>query len=419
MILKTLDDIDLKGKRVLFRVAYDVPLRRKGIGWIVADDSRIRATIPTLRHLIKKKCRIVIVTYLNRPGGKVVEKDKLNPVAKSLSTIINRPVKKLDTCTGPDVQKALDAMKPSDIVMLENVRFSQGEETNDAAFAATLASYADCVVFDAFAQSHRECPSITGILSLLPSVCGLSMLQEYKTLTSLLAKPKYPFVVVMGGAKISDKVEALEHLLGIADIILIGGAMAHNFLKAEGVKISASLIEDPPIDSKKRQQHMYSVAEHILAKAKGIFVNLGHNQSIPKLVLPIDLVAASKAQDLAQTEIVDLTGDHPLPWNWMYLDIGPNTANYYSSIIKKAKTIFWNGPMGYSELQQFSTGTKAIAESIAANKGTTIIGGGDTEIVIKSLGLHKKYSFVSTGGGASLYVLAGKELPVLPYLKKS
>ena len=419
MKLKGLEDIDLKGKRVLFRTAYDVPMKKRSIGWSVADDSRIKATIPTLRYLIKKKCKVIILTWLNRPGGKVVEKDRLNPVAKSLAALIQRPVKKIDHCIGTEVEKAVLAMKPGDILMLENVRFMQGEESNDAAFAAQLASNADCIVFDAFAQSHRDCPSTTGILSLLPSTCGLNMIQEYTALTNLLAKPKYPFVVVMGGAKISDKVETLMHLLPIADIILVGGAMAHNFLKAEGVKISASLIEDLPIDSKKRQQHMFTVAEEILKEAKGIFVNLGSKQSIQKLVLPLDLVAASKAENLSHTQVVDLSGDHSLPWNWMYLDIGPKTIEYYSMILKKAKTIFWNGPLGYFELDQFSVGTKAIAESIAANKGTTIVGGGDTEIAVKSLALQRKFSFLSTGGGASLHVLAGKELPVLKYLKKS
>ncbi len=418
MKLKSLDDIELKGKRVLFRTAYDVPMKKRGIGWSVADDSRIKATIPTLRYLIKKKCKIIILTWLNRPGGKTVEKDRLNPIAKSLATLIQRPVKKIDHCIGTEVEKAVLAMKPGDILMLENVRFMQGEESNDAAFAAQLASNADCIVFDAFAQSHRDCPSTTGILSLLPSTCGLNMIQEYTALTNLLAKPKYPFVVVMGGAKISDKIEALEHLLPIADTVLIGGAMAHNFLKAQGVKISASLVEDPPIDNKKRQQHMFELAEIILKKAKGTFVNLGNNQSIPKLVLPIDLVAASKAESYAETEVVDLLNERPLQWNWMYLDIGPKTVEMYSAILKKAKTIFWNGPLGYCELDAFCKGTRTIAASIAQNKGTTIVGGGDTEVVVKSFGLQKKFSFLSTGGGASFLILAGKQLPVLPFLTK-
>ena len=419
MKLKGLDDIDLKGKRVLFRVAYDVPLKRQGLGWIVVDDTRIKATIPTLRHLLKKKCRVIIITYLNRPGGKVVEKDRLNPVAKCLSALINRPVKKLDSCVGPDVEKSVLAMKPGEIVMLENVRFFPGEENGDTAFAEQLASYGECVVFDAFAQSHRDCPSTTGILSRLPSVCGLNMIQELTTLTKLLSKPKYPFVVVMGGAKISDKIEALDHLLTIADIVLIGGAMAHNFLKAKGIKISASLVEDPPIDSKKRQQHMFELAENIIEKTKDIFVNLGQSHAIPKLVLPLDLIAASKATPLAKTEVVDLSSEHPLPWNWMYLDIGPKTVEYYSAIIKKAKTLFWNGPLGYCELERFSSGTRAIATAIASNRGTTIVGGGDTEAVAKSFGLQKKFNFISTGGGASFQVLAGKELPVVPYLTQS
>lgn len=418
MKLKGLDDIDLKGKRVLLRVAYDVPLKRQGMGWTVADDSRIRATIPTLRYLLKKKCKIIILTYLNRPGGKVVEKDRLNPVAKCLSALINRPVKKLDATIGPEVTKTLELMKPCDIVLLENVRFEKGEENGDDTFAAQLASLGEVCVFDAFAQSHRDCPSTTGILSRLPSIAGINMVQEYTTLSNLLARPKYPFVVVMGGAKISDKIEALEHLLPIADIILIGGAMAHNFLKAQGIKIGASLVEDPPIDSKKRQQHMFELAEKLLGATKGIFVNLGPSLSIPKLVLPIDLVAASKAAALAKTEVVDMASEHPLPWNWMYLDIGPKTVEYYSTILKKAKTIFWNGPLGYCELERFSSGTRIVAKTIASNRSTTIVGGGDTEIVVKKFGLEKKYTMVSTGGGAAFQVLAGKELPVMPFLKK-
>lgn len=418
MKLKGLDDIDLKGKRVLFRVAYDVPLKKQGLGWSVADDSRIAATIPTLRKLIRKKCRIIIVTWLNRPGGKVVEKDRLNPVAKTVSQLIRQPVKKLDASMGSDVEKTIQAMKPCDIVMLENVRFEKGEENGDAAFAEKLATYADCVVFDAFAQSHRDCPSTTGILSRLPSVAGLNMAKEFETLSTLLAKPKYPFVVVMGGAKISDKIETLEHLLPIADIILIGGAMAHNFLKAQGIKISASLVEDPPIDNKKRQQHMFELAERVLEKTKGVYVNLGLKAAVPKLVLPLDLVAASKAATVAQTQIVDVSHDQPLHWNWMYLDIGPRTVGYYSAILKKAKTIFWNGPLGYCELPRFSAGTRAVAQTIASNRSLTIVGGGDTEIVVKQFGLQKKFTMVSTGGGAAFSLLAGKQLPVIPYLTK-
>lgn len=418
MKLKGLDDINLKGKRVLFRTAYDVPLKKQGMGWSVADDIRIAATIPTLRKLLRKKCRIIIVTWLNRPGGRVVEKDRLNPVAKTLSQLIRQPVKKLDYCLGPDVQKALASMKQGDIVMLENVRFEPGEENGDNALAEKLASYADCVVFDAFAQSHRDCPSTTGIMSRLPSVAGLNMAKEFETLSTLLAKPKYPFVVVMGGAKISDKIEALEHLLPIADIILIGGAMAHNFFKAQGIKISASLVEDPPIDNKKRQQHMFELAEQVLEKTKGIYVNLGLKVAVPKLVLPLDLIAASKAASVAKTEIVDVSHDQPLQWNWMYLDIGPQTVEFFSSILKKAKTIFWNGPLGYCEVERFSEGTKAIARAIASNRSSTIVGGGDTEAVVRQFGLQNKFSMVSTGGGAAFHLLAGKELPVLKYLSK-
>lgn len=419
MNLKTLADIDIRGKRVIFRTSYDVPLTRQHERMIIADDTRIRATLPSLRYLLRKKCKIIILTWLNRPGGKVIEKDRLDCVAQALSDLIKRPVRKLDSCIGPAVESALKEMKPQDIVMLENVRFHSEEESGSKSFAAALAKYGDCVVFDAFAQSHRDCPSTTGILSLLPSVCGMNMAEEYGTLSSLLTNPQYPFVVVLGGAKISDKVEMIKHLLPIADCILLGGALAHNFLKARGLKIAASQVESRRVGSKKNLQRMFELAEELLEATQGTFIHLGANLTVPKLVIPIDLVAASKLDPIAKTKIVNLTEEEALPWNWMYLDIGPRTIEYYTSIIGKAKTVFWNGPLGYAEIDRFAEGSRKIADAMAHTKAKTIIGGGDTELLLRKWHLSRKMSFVSTGGGAALHLLAGKELPVLNYLSRN
>ncbi|MDO8571640.1 MAG: phosphoglycerate kinase [bacterium] len=416
MKLKTLKDIDLRGKRVLFRVAYDVPLYEDKGHWFVADDTRIKSSIPTLKLLLKNKCKIVIVTWLGRPGGKLNEKYKLDPVAKRLEELIKKPVRKLDHCKGPAVDAIIKGMKPREIVMLENVRFNPEEEGKKASFADDLAKHGELVVFEAFAQSHRDYPSTTGLLERVPSVTGLDMEKEITTLSALLETPKHPFIVILGGAKISDKIETLHYLLPIADIILIGGAMAHNFLKAQGIKIAASFVEDTY--SKKEKKDVFRIAEEILNQTKGTFVNLGPGLNIPKLVLPLDLVAAPKIEKSAETKIVEITEEGTLPWNWMYLDIGPKTLELYSKIILKSKTVFWNGPMGYFELDAFGEGTKGVAHAIAKSKALSVIGGGDTESIVKKYKLAKAFNHVSTGGGALLEFLSGKELPVMKYLKK-
>lgn len=418
--LKTLKDISLKNKRVLFRTAYDVPVEKKGQKWIVSDDTRIVASIPTLKHLLKNNCKIVILTWLGRPGGKPDDKLKADPVAKRLSELIRRPVKKLNDCIGPDVDRALAAMKPKDIILLENVRFHPEEEARDETFAKKLSALADCVVFDAFAQSHRDYPSTTGILKELPSGAGLHMEKELSILSSLMKKPKVPFVVILGGAKISDKIETLRAFLSLADVILIGGAMAHNFLKVQGIKIGASYIEkDATLTLKKETQSILQTAEELLKKTKDTFVNLGPGLNVPKLVLPVDFVAAAnKDGKMVQTKIISIEQNSIMPRDWMYLDIGPKTVLYYTSIIKKAKTVFWNGPLGYFESDQFAAGTKGIAKAIMHSKAVSILGGGDTQSFAKKYRMTKKFTFVSTGGGASLELLSGKEFPVLKYLKK-
>jgi len=420
MSLKTLKDISLKNKRVLFRTAYDVPIEKKGGKWIVSDDTRIQASIPTLKHLLKNNCKVVILTWLGRPGGKPDDKLKLDPVAKRLSELIRRPVKKLNDCIGPDVDRALNAMKSKDIILLENIRFHPEEEGRDEKFTEKLARLAECVVFEAFAQSHRDYPSTTGILQKLPSVAGLHMAKELSVLQSLMKKPKVPFIVILGGAKISDKIETLRAFLSLADVILIGGAMAHNFLKVQGIKIGASYIEkDEGRTPKKETQTILQTAEELLKKTKDTFVNLGPGLNVPKLVLPIDFIAASNKDGKSiETKIISIEQNSIMPRDWMYLDIGPKTVAHYAAIIKKAKTIFWNGPLGYFEVDQFAAGTKGVAKAIAQSKAVSILGGGDTQSFVKKYRMQKKFTFVSTGGGASLELLSGKEFPVLKYLTK-
>ncbi len=418
--LKTLKDISLKNKRVIFRTAYDVPLEKKGARWIVSDDTRIATSIPTLKYLLKNNCKIVILTWLGRPAGKPDEKMKLDPVAKRLSELIHRKVKKLNDCVGSDVDRALATMKPKDIVLLENVRFHPEEEARDEKFTQKLSTLGECVVFDAFAQSHRDYPSTTGILKALPSVAGIHMEKELTTFQSLMKKPKVPFVVILGGAKISDKIETLHAFLSLADIILIGGAMAHNFLKVQGIKIGASYIEkDAALTPKKETQSILKTAEELLKKTKDTFVNLGPGLNVPKLVLPLDFVAASsKDGSSIETKNISIEQNSTMPRDWMYLDIGPKTVTYYASIIKKAKTIFWNGPVGYFEADQFCAGSKGIAQAIIQSRAVSILGGGDTQSFAKKYRMTKKFTFVSTGGGASLELLSGKEFPVLKYLLK-
>ncbi len=418
MKLKSLSDIDLKGKRVLFRVAYDVPLVEKNGRLEVGDDTRIQTSIKTLRYLLARRCKIIILTWLGRPGGIVDTKYSLEPVARRLHEIIKKEVTLLDGVSGPEVARRISEMKAKDIVMLENVRFSPQEEHHEDALAQEVAGYADCVVFDAFAQSHRDYPSTTGILSRLPSVCGYDMAEEMNALQPLLAKPAYPFVVVLGGAKISDKIDLIQNLLPKADVVLIGGALAHNFLKARGIKIAASLVEGQSLELKREQKKLFAVAEDIMHSVSDTYVNLGPGLSIPKLVLPIDLVACSKVSSETRTKIIDLEGRTTLPWNWTYMDIGPQTAALYSSIIKKAKLIFWNGPLGYTEKREFAAGTLEVAKAIAGSKARSIVGGGDTEGFLREYRLKKSFSYVSTGGGAVLEFLSGRELPVLKYLKK-
>jgi len=338
-------------------------------------------------------------------------------VAEKLSGILGRPVKKMDDCVGPEVEKAVKAMQPGEIIMLENVRFHPEEEKEDPAFAQQLADLGELVVFDAFAQSHRVHSSTTGILKQKEAVAGFLVEKELKILSGLLKNPERPFVVVLGGAKLSDKLETTINLIEKADGLLIGGAMANAFLKAKNIPIENSFIEDEPVTIAQGEPRLpVEIAQDILAKAAAKQPSLINVPNLDFLQLPLDLVAADSLAEPTKHQLVDLEKGEQLPKGWTYLDIGPKTGKLFQKVISQARTIFWNGPMGLFEEEEFTQGTKAVAEAIVASKATSIIGGGDTEKIVKMFKLEGKFSHVSTGGGASLEFLAGKKLPAVELL---
>lgn len=408
MKLKSIKEFkNLKGKTVLFRVAYDLPLKEKNGKWQVSDTRRIEETLPTLKYLLKNQCKILVLSWLSRPGGKIVDKYKMDPVAKSLSKLIKKPVKKLDDCIGPKVNETIKKMKPGDIVMLENVRFYQAEEDNDKQFAKDLVAGMDLICFDAFAQAHRVHASTTGITELIPTYSGFLLDKEIKVLSGIMKNPRRPLVVVLGGAKMSDKIAVLENLLKVADKVLVGGGAANIFLKVKGFPIGQSLIESSFVDKAKRKDlNIQDFASQLLKKYKN------------KIVLPVDMMTAEKIDAKAKYKLIDLEKNESINDQWMFLDIGPHTIANYLVEMKKAKTIFWNGPMGVFEIDQFAFGTKKIAEAVARSQATTVIGGGDTEIVVAKYKLDGKFNHISTGGGASLEFLGGKELPALKKIIK-
>jgi phosphoglycerate kinase len=331
----------------------------------------------------------------------------MDPVARALSRLIGRPVKKLDDCIGPKVLEQVRKMKAGQIVMLENVRFYHQEEENNRLFAALLVQGLDLICFDAFAQSHRVHASTTGITQFLPAYAGLLLQKEIKVLSGIIKDPARPLVVVLGGAKMSDKVAVLQHLLDIADKVLIGGGAANVFLKAKGYRIGRSLIESSFVDKAKRKNvNIVKFAQHLLRVDKD------------KLVIPVDMLSGNKIDENALVELVDLEKGQNIDKRWLFLDIGPKTVANYLVELKKARTIFWNGPMGVFEERKFAFGTKKIAEAVARSQAVSVIGGGDTEIVVAKYRLEGKFTHVSTGGGASLEFLSGKELPALKNILK-
>lgn len=381
----TIRDVDIEGKKVLVRCDFNVP---QDENLNITDDTRIRAALPTLQYILKMNPqKLIVMSHLGRPEGKVVPKYSLKPVAQRLKELLQQEVKMLSDCVGDEVKKEIDASAER-VILLENLRFHPEEEKNDQSFSRALAGLADIYVNDAFGAAHRAHASTEGIMHYVTSVSGLLLEKETNYLGSILEKPKKPFMVILGGAKVSDKIAVIQNLLPKADEIIIGGGMCYTFLKAQGNDIGNSKLEQDSLE----------VAKEILDEAKKKKV---------KIFLPIDNVVADKITAGANVKIV---GEN-IPEGWIGVDIGPKTIKNFCATLKKAKTIVWNGPLGIFERDEFSSGTRKIAEFIAQLKATTIIGGGDTAAAVAKFGLENKMTHISTGGGASLEFLEGKILP--------
>jgi phosphoglycerate kinase len=390
----TLRDVDVRGKRVLVRVDFNVPIKEDGDKIEITDDTRIREALPTINYLREQKAKAILMSHFGRPKGKPVPKYSLRPIGNYLHTLIDRPVVFSHDTIGDVPKKIVNAMQDGDVALLENLRFQPGEEANDPKFAHTLADLGDVYVNDAFGAAHRAHASTAGITMFINiRAMGFLMEKELKYLYDELDKPAKPFLVIMGGAKVSDKIGVLKALMQKADTILIGGAMANTFFKAEGIPIGASRVEADKT----------SLAKELLDFAKKCGV---------KFLLPIDVVEAQEIKTAAKTRNSSrLSPESGITDGWQAVDIGKATIALFQEEIAKAKTIFWNGPVGIFEIPDFAEGTIAIAEALANSGATTIIGGGDSVTAVKQAGLTDKMTFISTGGGASLELLEGKELP--------
>ena len=385
MAKRALTDYPVDGRRVFVRVDFNVPLE----GGEVADDTRIRAALPTIKYLIDHGCGVVLASHLGRPKGQVVPELRLDPVALRLSELLGRPVEKLHDCIGPDVQTSADSLQPGGVLLLENLRFHSEETTNDPGFARQLAGLADVYVNDAFGTAHRAHASTVGVPQVLPGVAGLLMARELDVLGRLLTDPRRPFVVLLGGAKVSDKIGVIRKMLTVADAILIGGAMCFPLLWATGYEVGRSKVEEGTS----------GVAQEIIAAAE---------QASCDVVLPTDVVVAPQAAAGAPRRTVAVDA---IPTTEMGLDIGPDTVAAFSERIVAAGTVFWNGPMGLFELDEFAAGTREVGEAVASCAGVTVVGGGDTVSAVRRFGLADRITHVSTGGGASMEFLEGKALP--------
>lgn len=387
---KTIEDIEVKGKRVLVRVDFNVPQDETGR---ITDDRRIRAALPTIQYLINHGAKTILVSHLGRPKGKPEDREKftLKPVAERLGELLGKPVPLAPDCIGPEVQKMVQALGEGDVLLLENVRFHPQEEKNDPAFAKQLADLAEVYVNDAFGTAHRAHASTEGVTKYLPGVAGYLMQKEIEYLGGALATPKRPFIAVLGGAKVKDKIPVIENLVGKVDRLIIGGGMAYTFLKAQGKEIGQSLLDAESID----------FCREMLAKAGD------------KILLPVDVVVADgnpfeKGADAVQTRVVSVDA---IPADWQGVDIGPETQKRFAEAVKGAGTVVWNGPMGIFEFDRFAVGTRAMAQALADSGAVTIVGGGDSAAAVEQLGFAEKMTHISTGGGASLEFLEGRVLP--------
>lgn len=384
---KTVKDIELRGNKVLVRVDFNVPLEDGE----VMDDTRIQAALPTIQHLLDRDAAVILCSHLGRPKGEVDLNFSLRPVGEYLAELLGKEVKFSEDCIGATAKEAARSLEVGEVLLLENTRFHPGEKANDPEMARQLAILAEVFVNDAFGSAHRAHASTVGVAEKLPAVAGLLMEKEILYLGQVIAEPEYPFVVILGGAKISDKIGVIENLLGMADKILIGGGMANTFFKAQGFNMGDSLVEEDAV----------STAEMLLKKAKN------------KVQLPVDVVLADEFSENAEAKTAPVRN---IPDGWRILDIGEETVRLFSQEIINAKTVVWNGPMGVFEFEKFAKGTFGIAQAVADCSGLTIVGGGDSAAAVKQSGLADKIKHISTGGGASLMMLEGKTLPGLAAL---
>ena len=380
---KTVRDLEWAGKRALVRCDFNAPLNDDGE---ITDDIRIRSAVPTIQYLREQGAAVILCSHMGRPKGKVAEDLRLNVVAERLSELLGVNVVKTDDCIGADVRAAVAGMSPGDVLLLENLRFHAAEEKNDPEFAKQLADLADVYVNDAFGTAHRAHASTEGVTAYLPSVAGFLVEKEIQFIGSAVQNPKRPFVAILGGAKISDKIGVIENLLTKAETVLIGGGMANTFLKAKGFEMADSLVEESSVE----------LAGELMAKAGAA------------LLVPVDVVVADAFSAEANHKIVPADG---VEAGWRVLDIGPKTVQLYAAKVASAGTVVWNGPMGVFEMAPFAAGTFGVAQALAASSAVTIIGGGDSAAAVEQAGLADKMSHISTGGGASLEFLEGKELP--------
>ncbi|MFA2810099.1 phosphoglycerate kinase [Bacillus mycoides] len=383
---KSIRDVDLKGKRVFCRVDFNVPMKEGKI----TDETRIRAALPTIQYLIEQGAKVILASHLGRPKGQAVEELRLTPVAARLGELLGKDVKKADEAFGPVAQEMVAAMNEGDVLVLENVRFYAGEEKNDAELAKEFAALADIFVNDAFGAAHRAHASTAGIADYLPAVSGLLMEKELDVLGKALSNPERPFTAIIGGAKVKDKIGVIRHLLDKVDNLIIGGGLAYTFVKALGHEIGLSLCENDKIELAKEFMQ--------LAKEKGV-----------NFYMPVDVVITEEFSETATTQIV---GIDSILSTWEGVDIGPKTREIYADVIKNSKLVVWNGPMGVFEMTPFAEGTKAVGQALADAEDTySVIGGGDSAAAVEKFGMADKMSHISTGGGASLEFMEGKELP--------
>jgi phosphoglycerate kinase len=379
---KTVKDIDIKGKRVLMRVDFNVPMQAGK----VTDDKRIKASLPTIQYVLAQGASLILMSHLGRPKGGPDPEFSLKAASEILAGLLGKPVQMAPDCVGPEVEKMAKALKPGDVLMLENTRFHAGEEKNDLDLAKQMAALGEIYVNDAFGSAHRAHSSTEGVAHFLPAVSGFLMEQELEYLGRATSNPEHPYIAILGGAKISDKIAVVENLLSKCDKLIIGGGMANTFLAAKSFNMQDSLVEASSVET-----------------AKSILVKSGN-----KLLLPVDAVIADKFEAEANHKVVDVD---KVPAGWRVMDIGPKSIEAFKAALKGARLIVWNGPMGVFEMPKFAEGTFAIAKLLADSGATTVIGGGDSASAVKKAGVAKQMTHVSTGGGASLEFLEGKELP--------